>query len=122
MDSKNRYDIKTLIPQYTPSDKIRKLSELCDVKKYKSLIKDIESSNVTDDEKEFLKLAATRHLAFSYSKIADYYASASKEMQELMEDSALVIIDFDDAIAKGYVKLNKHITDILESKVGDVDA
>ena len=30
-------------------------------------------------------------------------------MQELMEDSALVIIDFDDAIAKGYVQLSKQV-------------
>lgn len=40
-------------------------------------------------------------------------------MQELMEDSALVIIDFNDAIAKGYVKLNKRIEDILEERIGD---
>lgn len=54
---------------------------------------------------------------FNYSKIADYYASASPEMQELMEDSALVIIDFDDAIAKGYVKLNKRMVEIIGSRL-----
>lgn len=32
-----------------------------------------------------------------------------KEVQELMEDSALIIIDFKDAISKGYVKLSKDI-------------
>ena len=76
-------------------------------------------NNVSKLEKQFLLACATRHYVFNYSKIADYYASASKEMQELMEDSALVIIDFDDAIAKGYVKLNKRIEDILEKRVGD---
>ena len=40
-------------------------------------------------------------------------------MQELMEDSALVIIDFNDAIAKGYVKLNKRIENILEERIED---
>ena len=50
-------------------------------------------------------MAATRHLQFNYSLIAEYYAHQDKEMQELMEDSALVIIDFDDAIKKGYTLL-----------------
>ena len=77
------------------------------------------NSNVTKLEKQFLIAAATRHYCFNYSKIADYYAYASPEMQELMEDSALVIIDFNDAIAKGYVKLNKRIEDILEERIGD---
>ena len=30
-----------------------------------------------------------------------------------MEDSALVIIDIDDAIANGYVKLSKRVADII---------
>ena len=51
--------------------------------------------------------AAKRHNCFNYQKIAEYYAGASKEMQELMEKSALVIIDYDDAIANGYVELSE---------------
>jgi hypothetical protein len=49
--------------------------------------------------------AARRHNVFNYEKIADYYAHSSKEMQELMERSGLVIIDFEKAIQNGYVKL-----------------
>ena len=74
----------------------------------------INQSNDNDEEKKFLQFAATRHIIFTYSKIADYYAHASKEMQELMEQSALVIIDFEDAIANGYVKLSKNIKDIMD--------
>jgi hypothetical protein len=50
-----------------------------------------------------------RHIVFDYQKIADYYAHASKEIQELMEKSALVIIDFNKAIQNGYVKLSHEI-------------
>ena len=50
---------------------------------------------------------------FNYKNIAEYYAHASKEIQELMEKSALVIIDVDDAIANGYVKLSETIADLL---------
>ena len=49
-----------------------------------------------------------------YNYIADYYAGASPEMQNLMEQSALVILDINDAIANGYVKLSKDIQKILE--------
>ena len=71
-------------------------------------------SNITDAEKDFLIKAAQRHLVFNYSKIEDYYAHSGKEMQELMEKSALVIIDIKDAIANGYVKLNSKLSSLIE--------
>lgn len=111
-----KYNFKTNIPQYIPKYPPPKLTECVDIKKYKEIKERIIHSNVSPLEKKFLLCAAERHKVFNYSKIADYYASASKEMQELMEDSALVIIDFNDAIAKGYVKLNQQITEILEER------
>ena len=69
--------------------------------------------NVNEEEKQFLKQAATRHIRFTYSKIADYYAHATPEMQNLMEHSALVILDIKDAIAQGYVQLSSRLDDII---------
>lgn len=113
------YNTKANIPQYTPSAKKPHISSLVDTTKYTQLLREINNSNLPDDEKEFLKLGATRHIKFNYSQIADYYAHASAEMQELIEHSALVIIDFDDAIANGYVKLTKDIRNIMkQSGVG----
>ena len=60
-----------------------------------------------------MRFAATRHIVFNYSKVADYYAHSSKEVQELMEQSALVIIDVNDAIANGYLQLSKNIEKIM---------
>lgn len=91
-----------------------KLSELYNIDKYRTLVKHINDSNISEEDKTFLKYAAARHIVFNYSKIADYYAHASKEMQQLMEESALVIIDVDDAIANGYVKLSKRIETIMK--------
>jgi hypothetical protein len=73
------------------------------------LIKEIDNSNLSFEEKNFLIDAARRHNVFNYEKIADYYAHSSKEMQYFMERSALVIIDFEDAIQYGYVKLCEEI-------------
>lgn len=117
-----KYTTKVNIPQYLPSADCPRLDSLVNLTKYKELLRNINISNVSEQEKEFLRLAATRHLVFTYSKIADYYAHASKEMQELMEQSALVIIDMNDAIANGYVKLSKNIEKIMKDTgrpVGD---
>lgn len=101
----NNYTAKINIPQYQMHGLCPQIYDLCNMNKYYQLTQKIDRSNVSDEQKRFLKLAATRHLQFNYSLIAEYYAHQDKEMQELMEDSALVIIDFDDAIKKGYTLL-----------------
>lgn len=113
-DEKEVYTTVVNIPQYAPKNNKPSLEELCDYSKYSKLKFDIDQSNVSEEEKKFLKMAASRHIVFNYSKIADYYAHASSEMQRLMEQSALVIIDIDDAIANGYVKLSKDIQELLD--------
>lgn len=62
------------------------------------------AEGITEEERQFLKDAAGRHNVFNYRNIAEYYAHATPEMQRLMEKSALVIIDVDNAIANGYAK------------------
>lgn len=109
----DKYTKKIQVPQYLPSKVCPRLEELINTQKYGKFIARINNSNVSEDEKKFLRFAASRHIIFNYAKIADYYAHASKEMQELMEESALVIIDIDDAIANGYVKLSKDIERIM---------
>lgn len=101
----NNYTAKINIPQYEMHGLCPNVYDLCNMNKYYQLIWKIDKSNVSDEQKKFLKLAATRHLQFNYSLIAEYYAHQEKEMQRLMEDSALVIIDFDDAIKNGFTLL-----------------
>lgn len=79
----------------------------------------ITSSNLPEDVKRFLRFAATRHIVFNYARIADYYANASPEVQRLFEDSALVIIDLDDAIANGYAEFSKNVAKIMQGGATD---
>ena len=109
-----KYTTKVAVPQYLPKGKCPSIHDLVDTKKYSQLVSEINKSSVTPEQKEFLIRAATRHLAFRYDKIADYYAHQDKDMQELMEKSALVIIDFEDAIANGYVRLSETIKKIMD--------
>ena len=79
------------------------------------LIAEIDEANIPDDIKEFLRYAAYRHNVFNYRNIAEYYAHADSEVQELFEKSALVIIDIKNAIANGYAKLRDEIFDLMEN-------
>ena len=118
-EENKKYTKKIMAPQYVPSERKPSIFELYNSEKYSKLIHDINNSNVGEEEKTFLKLAATRHIIFNYDKIADYYAHATPDMQRLMEQSALVILDIDDAIANGYVRLSKTIESIVEGSKDD---
>ena len=114
MEGDTKYSRAISIPQYEVKGDRPFIEELYSNEKVIKLLDHIKKSGVSDKEKKFLTIAAYRHYVFNYSRIAEYYASASKEMQELMEESALVIIDIDDAIKNGYVKYSKRIQQIIE--------
>ena len=116
MGKDKKYSRAIKVPQYEPSDVKPDIKTLYDLKKYSKLLAKIKKSNVSAEEKKFLQFAASRHIVFTYSKIADYYAHADKEMQELMEESALVILDMDDAIANGYVALSEKMKQLIEEE------
>jgi len=103
------YTRKIISPQYLPRGEKPKLSELRDLEKRDDLIKKIDASGLPEDEKLFLRDAAARHVRFDYETIADYYAHSGPEVQRLMEASALVIIDFKNAIEDGYVQLSEEL-------------
>lgn len=111
----NIYTGKVDIPQYEPTGRDVSIRQMFDSNKYNELLEHIEQSNVTVDEKEFLRLAATRHIAFNYTNIAEYYANTNAEMQKLMEESALVIIDLDDAIKLGYATFAEKIERLADA-------
>ena len=108
-ETENEYSTKINAPVYEAQGDKPEVQELFNTDKYKKFVSKIESSKVPDDVKDFLMVAASRHIVFDYSNIAEYYAHANKDLQELMEDSALVIIDFDKAIENGYVKLSEEL-------------
>ena len=116
MGDDTKYSRAIRVPQYEPSNEKPAFEKMYDLRKYGKLVARINKSNVSEEEKKFLKYAATRHIVFTYSKIADYYAHASNEMQELMEESALVILDVDDAIANGYITLSDKMRQLIDEE------
>lgn len=109
LKDQNNYSRKIESPTYKPTGKKPKVNELFDAEKYKALVNKIEESKIPQTIKDFLKISATRHIVFNYSNIAEFYSHSDYETQQLMEDSALVIIDFKKAIELGFVKLSEEI-------------
>ncbi len=85
------------------------VNDLLDNAKTLKLHADILASDLPDDLRSFLLAASTRHIVFNYSLIAEYYAHADPDVQRLFEASALVIIDYDNAIRDGYVRVTDAI-------------
>jgi len=123
-DTNNNYDnkkesiytSKIEIPIYEPKNIKPKLLDLFNNQKYLSLIEEINNSDIKEDDKEFLLNAAKRHIVFNYEKIADYYAHSDKTVQNLMEKSALVIIDYNKAIEYGFVKLTDELAEVYKNE------
>jgi len=106
--------------QYEPKTECPAIDELIVEDKKNELIEAITKSNAPPAIKEFLKKAASRHDAFNFAKIAEFYAHQSKGVQELMEASGLVIIDFKDAIKNGFVSLDGSLRSLAE-EIGGTD-
>ena len=103
------YSRKIEAPIYEPKGDKPSVKDLFDDTRAKELLAEIEAADLPEDEKEFLRIAARRHTVLNYKRIAEYYAHSPAHVQRLMENSALVIIDFDRAIELGYVKLSEEI-------------
>ena len=69
----------------------------------------------------FLRHAAERHVVFNFRNIAEFYAHADAEVQNLMERSALVIIDFNRAIEGGFIELTDRIKTIYTKDYQEED-
>lgn len=109
----NRYT--NIIPkiQYVPKTRCKPSEiSLYNLEKYNDLVKEIKSKNLDSEIEKFLLYSATRHIVFDYQQIAEYYSHSDKEVQELMEKSGLVIIDFEDAMENGFIKLQKNLLEL----------
>lgn len=103
--------------EYTPKlEKAPAIKELIDTELYDELILKIENADIATDLKEFLKLTATRFINFNFDLIAEYYAHANKDTQEILESLRLVIIDMNSALKNGILKHSKQL-----SKLGHSD-
>jgi hypothetical protein len=100
------------VPQYEIVGDKPKMSQMLNTDRFDKLMDEIREADVPDDIRRFLIAAASRHFVFNYAKIAAFYPHQTAEVQLLMEQSALIILDVDDAIANGYAKFSRMMSEI----------
>ena len=118
-ESEFEYSSKIEAPQYNITGANPDLGDLYDTEKADALAKEIDEADVPKKVKAFLKVAAMRHVVFNFRNIAEYYAHADAKVQRLMEKSALVIIDFEDAIRNGFVIVSEKMAALRGMEGGD---
>lgn len=119
--SQNQYTQKIDAPIYTPKGERPSIDDLTDRSKEKELCEEINKSELSDDLRSFLLLAAKRHVVFNFRNIAEFYCHASAEVQHLMERSGLIIIDFNKAIQNGFVHLSERLAAIADLQSSESD-
>lgn len=115
-ERKEGYSTKIESPVYEPKNEKPSLDKMVNLDKYNELINEINASDVPEEVKVFLRLAASRHIVFNYEEIANYYANVDAPIQRLMENSVLVIIDFNRALELGYIKFAEYIAKEYEEE------
>lgn len=107
-------------PLYTPTQpEPPPVADLMETSRADTLQAAIDAADIPSDVRAFLTAAATRHIVFDYRNIAEFYAHADPDVQRLMEESALVIIDFHRAIELGYATLRRGMLDQIEAEDDD---
>jgi len=116
-EGENLFTRAVNIPQYEITGEKPAVSELMDAKKTEELQRDIAlTPDLPPEVRDFLIAASHRHTVFNYREIAEFYAHAPADVQELMERSALVIIDVRDAILNGFTRFDESV---FEAEEGD---
>jgi hypothetical protein len=110
------YSRKIESPVYEIKGDEPPVTALLDETKTQELRAEIDNADIDPDIAEFLYKAADRHTVFDFGQIAEYYAHAPENIQQLMERSALIIIDFDQAIDEGFVVLTKAIGELADQE------
>jgi hypothetical protein len=109
-DGNSTYERKVEVPVYEPvGDVPPPIDSLLDRSKADELAKEINKAVLPDDVRDFLLDAAERHVQFNFQRVADFYAHAGPDVQELMENSALVVVDLNKAIEHGFAQLSEDV-------------
>jgi hypothetical protein len=117
----SKYTRKISVPIYEITGEEPTIKEMLDTSRADKLISKINALNIDKNIKEFLLKTATRLYEFRYDKIAEFYAHQDEQIKDVMEELALVIIDFKKGIEQGYIELNNFIEECFLSE-NNIDA
>lgn len=104
-------------PVYEPMGVPVRIRDLYDDEKAQEFLKEIEALNCDPELKKFLRYGAYRHIEYHYRWIAEFYCQLKDEkIKDLFKRMALVIIDGEDAIKLGYLRLMKKLVEMRKNE------
>lgn len=108
------YALKLVAPIYEIKGKNPGLDELIDYSRVSELKVKIRAAKLPPDVETFLHRAAERFAAFNYGLIAEYYAhnAGDSVLKGLIEDLALVVVDYNRALELGLVRLSDRLLNL----------
>lgn len=106
---------------YEPHLDMTDKNKCMDLAQYLELVNAIDHDNsLTQNDKNFFKILATRFIVFKYEKLADLYASTKDaNIKRWLEALKCVIVDTDKAIEAGYFNYLKEYSMLLEDIVDE---
>lgn len=112
-----RYSPSMFYPVFDPKvDGVdHPLYKLADRSRYLEALKAVEEAEgITDEEREFFKLAATRFIEFNFTPIAEKYCVSSKAARDLYEKLCLVYVSTTQAIMNTLVRCDSAFENYCE--------
>ena len=105
-ENDNNYSRKIEAPDYEPTGRKVQVSELYDESKTQRLIAEINAMKVNAEIKKMLVAGAQRFTRFDFRNVAEWYSQQEDEsVKAMMRKMAMVIVDFDEAVENGFVRL-----------------
>lgn len=89
------------------------ISAILDLSDYRAALEEIDRAGLDEEEAAFLRLAATRLIRLRYDLIAERYAHMGEEVQALYRRLALVIVDGEEAIERGWLKVMQTLAEAV---------
>lgn len=114
---KELYSNKIKLPIFDPTGKQVTLEECVNVDQFVKYMDEIDKykseNKINEQQYKFLKLAASRFIVFNFENIAEYFCQTNSDMQKIMQDLALVLIDYDNALKASVVECINFTNKIL---------
>ena len=117
-EAKRRYSPSMYFPIFDPAaDGVdHQMYELTKTSRYKEALRAIdEVKDITDEEREFFKLAAARFIEFNFTAIAEKYCVSSPAARALYEKLALVYVSTTQAISNALIECDNAFREYVDA-------
>lgn len=116
-EQKRRYSPSMYFPIFDPAvdGKQHQPFEMVNTKRYNEALRAIdEVKDITDEEREFFKLAAARFIGFNFTAIAEQYCVSSPSARRLYEKLALVYVSTTEAISNALIECDNAFREYVD--------